>query len=169
MEDSKQQIREHIMTQIPRVMLEFLQKLQSDGAIRILGDVPNSALSPEEYLESINPFVLKVQRCLQEYRKENKTYFIAVNIYPGKHSYFVVDLNNVNYDYNTAHKCKTPVPVYVLRLSKRPSIRRNPPLDIQLAELLAQMHNGHGQDPLPLFEDHNDPNLQYKNPRDLQK
>lgn len=43
MGDSKQQIREHIMTQIPHIMLEFLQGLHSKGAVRILGDVFNSA------------------------------------------------------------------------------------------------------------------------------
>ena len=57
-----------------------------------------------------------------------------------------------------------PVPVYILRFSKRaPSTRRAGALDVQLAGLLASMHNGHGRYPLPLFEDHND-----CNPRSLQ-
>ena len=168
MGDSKQQIREHIMTQIPHIMLQFLQELHSEDAVRILGDVPNSVLDPKDYLESIHPFASKVQHCLREYRPDYETRFVAVNVYPGKHSYFVVDLNNVGYNYNTAHECKTPVPVYILRLSKRaPAISRAEALDMQLAELLAKMHDGHGQDPLPLFEDHNDPNLQYCNPRSL--
>lgn len=168
MGDSKQQIREHIMTQIPHIMLQFLQELHSEDAVRILGDVPNSVLDPKDYLESIHPFAAKVQHCLREYRPDYETRFVAVNVYPGKHSYFVVDLNNVGYNYNTAHECKTPVPAYILRLSKRaPAISRAEALDMQLAELLAKMHDGHGQDPLPLFEDHNDPNLQYCNPRSL--
>lgn len=154
MGDSKQQIREHIMTQIPHIILEYLQELHSEDAVRILGDVPNSVLDPKDYLESIHPFASKVQHCLREY--------------PGKHSYFVVDLNNIGYNYNTAHECKTPVPVYILRLSKRaPAIRRYEALDMQLAKSLAKMHDGHGQDHLPLFEDHNGPNLQYRNPRSL--
>ena len=45
MGDSKQRIREHILTQIPHIMLEFLQELHSEDAVRILGDVPNSANS----------------------------------------------------------------------------------------------------------------------------
>ena len=168
MGDSKQLNREHIMTQIPHIILEFLQGLHSEGAVRILGDVPTGVLDSKDYLESIRPFASKVQHCLREYRADYLTRFVAVNIYPGKHSYFVVDLNNLGYNYDTAHQCKTPVPVYVLRLSKRaPSIRRNEALDTQLAETLAKMHNGHGQDPIPLFEDHNDPNLQYRNPRSL--
>ena len=168
MEDPKQQIREQIMTQIPHIMFEFLQKLHPKDAVRILGDVPNSVLDSKHYLESIHPFASKVQHCLQKDHADYETRFVAVNIYPGKHSYFVVDLNNVGYNYNTAHECKTPVPVYILRLSQRtPAIRRNEALDMELAISLAKMHDGHGQDPLPLFEDHNDPNLQYRNPRSL--
>ena len=156
------------MAQIPRIMFEFLQELHSEDAVRILGDIPNSVLDPRDYLESIRPFVLKVQHCLREYRAGCETRFVAANVYPGKHSYFVVDLNNDGYNYNTAHECETPVPVYVLRLSQRmPSIRRKEVLDKQLATSLANMHDGHGQEPLPLFEDHNDPNLQYRNPRSL--
>lgn len=65
--------------------------------------------------------------------------------------YFVVDLNNTYYDYQAAHQCKTPVPVYVLRLSKRkPTIFRKSELDGQIAETLRVMHNNHGQDPLCL-------------------
>ena len=168
MGDSEQQISEHILAQIPHIMHEFLQELHSEDAVRILGDVPNSILNPEAYLESIHPFASKLQHCIQEYHTDYKTCFLAANIYPGKHSYFVVDLNNTGHNYDTAHECKTPVPVYVLRFSKRkPRISRAGALDVQLAELLAKMHDGHGWDPLPLFEDHNDPSLQYGNPRSL--
>lgn len=93
--------------------------------MRILGDTPNSILDPKDYLGSIRPFVTKIQNCVHEFNANIKTCFIAVNIYPGKHTYFVVDLNNTEYDYLTAHECKTLVPVYILRLSKR-----NPPQDL---------------------------------------
>ncbi|KAL6229864.1 hypothetical protein BDW75DRAFT_224151 [Aspergillus navahoensis] len=168
MEDSKQQIREYILTEIPHIMRQFLQELPSDCAIRIVGDTPNSVLDPEDYLTSIYPFVSKVQHCLREYRSDNKALFVAVKIIPGKHSYFVVDSNNVGYNYETAHECKTPIPVYALRLSRRaPTIRRAETMDKEIAEIIAKMHDGHGQDPLPLFDNHNDPNLQYRNPRSL--
>lgn len=59
-------------------------------------------------------------------------------------------------------------PVYILCLSQRtPAIRRNEALDMELAVSLVKMHDGHDQDPLPLVEDYNDPNLQYRNPRSL--
>ena len=162
MGDSKQHSREHIMH-------EFLQEPPPEDTVRILGDVPNSILDPKDYLSSIHLFASKVKQCLHEYHTDNKTSFLAANIYPGKHSFFVIDLNNTSYNYDTAHECMTPVPVYDLRFSKRaPSIRRAGALDGQIAGLLAKMHNGHGWVPLPLLEDHNDPDLQYCNPRSLQ-
>ncbi|BDD59386.1 hypothetical protein MPDQ_003043 [Monascus purpureus] len=168
MGDSTQQIRDHIMRQISEILPEFLRNVDS-SAIRILGDTPNSILDPEDYLGSISPFALKVQDCLHEFDEDNRTCFVAVNIYRGKHSYFVIDLNNTAYNYQTAHQCKTPIPIYVLRLSKRnPKIYRKQELDEPIAEALRVMHNGHGQDPLPLFDNYYDENIQYRNPRSLQ-
>ncbi|RAH59655.1 hypothetical protein BO85DRAFT_476305 [Aspergillus piperis CBS 112811] len=156
--------RDRILHQIHRVFFDFLQASSDDTTpMRILGDTPNSILDPKDPLESIRPFVTEIQNCVREYNANIKTCFIAVNIYPGKHSYFVVDLNNTEYDYQTAHECKTLVPVYILRLSKRnPRVYRKRELDGQLAETLRVMHNGHGWDPpLPLVDDYCDPNRQY--------
>lgn len=133
--------------------------------MRVLGDTPNSILDPEDYLESIRPFALEVQEYLQKYHPDNKTNFIAVKICHGKHSFFVVDLNNTDY----THECEVLVPVYVLRLSKgQPTIFRKRELDETLARILRNMHECHGQDPLPLFDNHYDKNLHYPNPRSLQ-
>ncbi|OJI86513.1 hypothetical protein ASPTUDRAFT_475569 [Aspergillus tubingensis CBS 134.48] len=163
--------RDRILHQIHGVLFEFLRQSEDTGGpMRILGDTPNSILDPKDYLGSIRPFVTEIQNCVHEFNANIKTCFIAVNIYPGKHTYFVVDLNNTDYDYQTAHECKTLVPVYILRLSKRnPRIFRKRELDGQLAETLRIMHNGHGQDPLPLVDNYCDPNRQYSNPRSLKR
>ena len=138
------------MRQIQGVLIEFLRDV-GPGTMRSLGDTPNSILDPKDYLESIRAFAVKVQDCLHEYQANNETRFVAVNIYRKKHSYFVVDLNNTDYDYQNVHGCKTLVPVYILRLSKRkPTIFRKRELDRQIAETLRIMHNNHGQDPLYL-------------------
>ncbi|KAJ5945150.1 hypothetical protein N7516_005318 [Penicillium verrucosum] len=169
MDDSTQQIRSHVMGQIRGILFELPPEVVA-GTMRILGDTPNSILDPNNYLKSIRPFAWKVQDGLHQYDKNNTTRFLAVTIYPGKHSYFVVDLNNTDYDYQNAHECKTPVPVYVLRLSKRkPTISRKPELDGQIAETLRAMHFYHGQDPLPLFDNYCDQNSYYGNPRSLQQ
>ncbi|KAJ5796901.1 uncharacterized protein N7518_005441 [Penicillium psychrosexuale] len=152
MDDSTQHVRSHVIGQIREILFDLPPDVVT-GTMRILGDTPNSILDPNNYLESIRPFASEVQDGLHQYNRNNTTRFLAVTIYPGKHSYFVVDLNNTDYDYQTAHECKTPVPVYVLRLSKRkPTIFRKRELDGQIAETLRVMHNNHGQDPLSLFD-----------------
>ena len=79
---SKQHSREHIMSQIPHIMHEFLQEFLPEDTVRIPGDVPNSMLDPEDYLESIHPFASKVQHCLHEYHTDNKTRFLAATYIP---------------------------------------------------------------------------------------
>lgn len=119
-------------------------------------------------MDSIRPIVSKVEESLREYRPDAQARFLAVDIYPGKHSYFVLDFNNVDYVYETAHNNLTPVPVYVLRLSKRRvGIFRRRELDDTIAERLAEMHNGHGNDPPPLVDDHNQ-TVEYRYPRSFQ-
>ncbi|KAE8347309.1 hypothetical protein BDV24DRAFT_121895 [Aspergillus arachidicola] len=118
MEEQKQRDREHILGQIPGTISNFLRMMDST-AVRILGDNPNSVLNYGDYLESIRSFISEVQRSIHMSHPDAQTHFLAVNMYRGKHSYFVLDLNNVSYAYETAHTDMTPVPVYVLRLSKR--------------------------------------------------
>ncbi|CAG8932016.1 unnamed protein product [Penicillium salamii] len=166
MEEQIQQTREHIKSQIPDTINDFLQTVGTT-AIRILGDTPNSALDVGDKLGSIRQFALKLEESVRATQPNAETCFLAVNIYPQKHSYFVFDVNNVDYVYETAHTDMTTIPVYVLRLSKRRiSIFRQQRLDTTLAVTLAEMHNGHGQDPLPLVDDYNHI-VQYKNPRSL--
>lgn len=60
-----------------------------------------------------------------------------------------------------------PIPVYVLRFSKREvSIFRQEGLDATIAETLASMHNGHENEPLPLVDDYTG-TVQYNHPRSL--
>lgn len=167
MEDSKQRLRDHLIGHIPDIIKSLLQEVGSTP-IRILGDTPNKALDSEDYLDSIRPFVSKVEDSLRQHRPDCPTCFLAVAIYPGRHSYFVVDFNNTRYDYDTAQHDKSLVPAYVLRLSlKNPRIYRKEPLDKTLAETLAELHNSHGREPLPLFDDHNQRRC-YASPRSIE-
>ncbi|XRM43591.1 hypothetical protein ABZX51_006754 [Aspergillus tubingensis] len=162
----EEQIRVMIMDQIHHVMRKFLSEVDS-APIRILGDTPTKILDSKDFLKSISVFVEKVQDSVRECRGNDQTRFLAVNIYPERHSYFVLDLNNTHYNYETAHKDVDPIPVYVLRLSRRPRIFRFKDQDERLAIRLAEMHNGHGKDPLPLFDDFTK-TVQYHSPRSLQ-
>ncbi|CAG8107628.1 unnamed protein product [Penicillium salamii] len=159
-------LRDLIINQIPDTIHNLLQEVDS-SPIRILGDTPNSLLDSRDYLESIQPFIPKIQNSIYDYRPDIETRFLAVNVYPGKHTFFVLDVNNVDYNYETAHINTTPIPIYVLRLSRRKiSITRQQRLDATIAERLRAMHNGHGDDPLPLLDDFNQ-TVEYHSPRSL--
>lgn len=75
--------------------------------MRIIGDIPNSILDPEDYFKSIRPFVSETEEYLQKSHPDNKTRLVAIKICRGKHSYFIIDLNNTDYNYETAHECRT--------------------------------------------------------------
>ncbi|GLA67157.1 hypothetical protein AtubIFM54640_010134 [Aspergillus tubingensis] len=132
---------------------------------RLVGDTPTAILESEDFLTSILPFVTKVQESVNRCRPDAKTRFLALRIV-SRHSYFVVDVNNVDYDYETAHEVTTAIPVYVLRLSRHVKIARKPTEDDNLAKILAAMHQGHGNDPLPLVDDYTKP-VVYDKPRGL--
>ncbi|KAJ5721983.1 hypothetical protein N7488_000018 [Penicillium malachiteum] len=74
-----------------------------------------------------------------------------------------LDVHNTHYERETAGECKELIPVYYLRLSRRPTIIRKTMLDKTVAEILRIMHNNHAQDPLPLCDNDFDPNSSYAN------
>lgn len=173
-EEKNKHFRDKIKSQIPQSISSFLSTTVLDkansGAIRILGDTPTSILTADNLfpVDCLCGFAHEVETAIHTSRPSAQTRFLAVNIYPAtktKHSYFVVDLNNIEYDYETAHNYMRKIPVYVLRLSKRRiSIFRQEGLDGPIAETLATMHKGHGDDPLPLVDDYTGV-VQYKYPR----
>ncbi|CAG8376765.1 unnamed protein product [Penicillium salamii] len=159
-----------IIGQIHEVVRNFLNKHDSSTPItplRILGNTPNSILDHSEFLKSINMFVQEVKNTVSACRPDAETRWVAVSKFPGRHSFFVLDINNAEYDYESAHMCLAKIPVYVLRLSRAPKIFRHEPQDQKLADKLAEMHNPHGRDPLPLFDDHTRLRF-YASPRDLE-
>ncbi|KAJ5716025.1 uncharacterized protein N7483_013206 [Penicillium malachiteum] len=165
MDEGTKKARNRILGQIKVVLSELLRNIGS-CTMRIVGDTPNSVLDHEDLLESVRPFVSEVEECIRQHHPDDKTLFIAAKFCLGKHSYFVVDVNNTRYNYETAHECEELTPVYYLRLSRRqPTILRKPPLDATLSKILMVMHYWHGQDPLPLCDNHFDPNFCYPNPR----
>jgi hypothetical protein len=101
-EESIHLMREHILDQIPETINNPLCTINSTP-IRILGDTPNSILDHRHYLESIRPFVAKVEESPRNHQPDAQTRFLALDIHPGNHSYFVLDINNVDYVYETAH------------------------------------------------------------------
>ncbi|PYI34317.1 hypothetical protein BP00DRAFT_413215 [Aspergillus indologenus CBS 114.80] len=152
---NQEETRSLIASQIQHTMDQFFQTT-IPTRFRLVGDTPTAILDSEDYLTSIEPFVTKVQQSVNYCRPDAETRFLALRIV-SRHSYFVVDVNNIDYDYETAHEVTTSIPVYVLRLSRHVKITRNPTEDENLAWILATMHRGHGNDPLPLVDDYTRP------------
>jgi hypothetical protein len=122
--------------------------------IRIIGDTTSSILDPENAFESMSEVVEMVQDAVTNYRQDAETCFLAARRTKGRHSFFALDLNNASYDYDTAHLCLAPIPVYVLRLSRKPKIYRRESGDQTVAWSIAELHRLHGRDPLPFFDDY---------------
>ncbi|KAL2830944.1 hypothetical protein BJY01DRAFT_226862 [Aspergillus pseudoustus] len=160
----QEETRSLIASQIQHIMDQFFQTT-TPIRFRLLGDTPTAILDPEDYLTSIEPFVTKVQQSVITCRPDAETRFLALRIL-SRHSYFVVDVNNFDYNYETAHEVTTCVPVYVLRMSIHVKISRRPSEDEKVAKILATMHWGHGDDPLPLVDDYTK-SVVYASPRGL--
>ena len=63
--------------------------------------------------------MLKAQCPIRKCRPEAQTRFLAVNVHPANHAFFVLDVNNIDYVYKTALTEMNLIPIYVLRLWKR--------------------------------------------------
>ncbi|KAL2801967.1 hypothetical protein BJX63DRAFT_426402 [Aspergillus granulosus] len=160
----KEDTRDFIISQIQSTIRQlFRQAIPS--RFRLIGDTPTAILDSDDYLMSILPFVTKAQESIHNCRPDAETRFLALRVLR-RHSHFVIDVNNLDYNYETAHEITTLLPVYVLRLSKHVRVSRNPMQDENVANILATMHLGHGNDPLPLVDDYTK-RVVYDSPRDL--
>ncbi|PGG95458.1 hypothetical protein AJ79_10048 [Helicocarpus griseus UAMH5409] len=83
--------------------------LQEDKMIRVVVDVLTSVLRSGEYLASAYSLLDNVVK-----NQDERFRLFAVDIYR-RHTYLVLDINNRKYDFETAHKDQTPIPVYALR------------------------------------------------------
>ena len=158
-----------IIEQIPQVIKHFLNEYDPSNPIpptRILGDTPNRIIDQSDFMASVNTIIEETKKAILTCRPDSEVRWLTMTKFGGRHSFFVLDLNNLEYDYESAHNCLTEIPVYILRLSKAPKIFRYQAQDRKLAEKLAELHNLHGKEPLPFFDDHTQ-RLVYASPRNL--
>ena len=116
MEEQIRQIRGHIKSQIPDTINDFLETVGTT-TIRILGDTRHWRLA--EFHTPICVNGREFGSCKPAERW---------NLFPRREHIpteallfvllFVLDVNNVDYIYETAHNGMTTIPVYDLRLSK---------------------------------------------------
>ncbi|KAJ5341238.1 hypothetical protein N7541_010362 [Penicillium brevicompactum] len=127
--------------------------LETHHSIRILGDLPTEKLNPEDYLASTRELISSL---VDSWKEKANLQLLAVEVWT-QHTYFALDFNNDEYNYDNAHTQVIVVPVYLLRLSRKShiwTIFRHKPQDSSLARRIADLHDGNGQDPTPFLEDH---------------
>lgn len=145
---------------------QVFDALRAHPSIRILGDLPTDRLDPADYLNSVSS---AIHEFITAWKKKADVRFLAVEVW-ARHTYFAIDLNNNQYDYDTAHLNIIILPVYLLRLSSRSAswtILRYQQQDIHLANRIADLHQANGQNPTPFLEDHTGIIMHYT-PRSLQ-
>ncbi|KAE8355662.1 hypothetical protein BDV28DRAFT_31127 [Aspergillus coremiiformis] len=132
---------------------EVLNVIEEQGTIRIVVDVPTDILHSDNILDAASDFVRPL---MDEWEKNNRTQLIVVDIYP-RHTYIVIDINNWQYNYNIAHQQTFPIPVYILRLSRRSKqwiFFRRAIEDQKIAISIAELHRCNGTNPTPFLADH---------------
>ena len=67
-----------------------------------------------------------------------------------------MDINNHEYDYDTAREQTFAIPVHILRLSRRNTwtFSRHAVDDKMIAVTIAELHRRNGQNPFPSLADH---------------
>ena len=131
---------------------QVLKAIEEHHTIRIIADVPTNFLRfedlPTSAFDLIRPFLI-------QWEAHHLTRQLAVDLYP-RHAYVVVDINNYEYDYDTAHEQTFAPPIYILRLSRsnKWTFFRRAVDDKMIAVTVAELHRRNGQNPLPFLADH---------------
>ncbi|RHZ52934.1 hypothetical protein CDV55_104330 [Aspergillus turcosus] len=135
------------------INLQVFNTIEELRTVRIVFDVPTVILSAEDYLNSASDLI---KPFLAQWETKNAIRLLVVDVYP-RHTYIAIDINNEQYDYPTAHKHTSVLPVHILRLSRRSNkwtFFRRTVEDQVAAWHIAELHRLNGQNPLPFLADH---------------
>lgn len=118
----------------------------------------------DDYLASASAIVSEIFPC---WEKDSRVLFLAIEVRPER-THMVIDINNDEYNFATAHETKNIIPVYVLRRKRGRWVQfRWPPGDKLLNEEVASLHELNGFDAkTPFFANHHT-QVAYANPRSL--
>lgn len=108
-----------------------------------------------------------VNNIFPNWETDSRVLFLAIQVWADR-IFINIDINHKNYNYQTAHKDKTILPVYVLRTHRGNWVLvRWSKDDEQVAIKLAELHRVTGYSAvIPFFENHNS-RIVYDNPRGL--
>ncbi|CAG8165422.1 unnamed protein product [Penicillium salamii] len=150
------------MANLPDIRREILE---DDIAKRIVLKLKTESLDSQDYRTSANRVVSEI---FPDWETDPRIRFLVIDVW-SERTFIVIDINYHDYDFNTAHKDKTILPVFVLRQHGRRKdwvLIRWPKEDEHLAAQLADLHRVNGFDAPPFLEDHTI-RLFHANPRNL--
>uniref|UniRef100_A0A093V7Y9 Uncharacterized protein n=1 Tax=Talaromyces marneffei PM1 TaxID=1077442 RepID=A0A093V7Y9_TALMA len=107
-----------------------------------------------------------VNEIFPNWERDSRVLFLAIQVWADR-IFMNIDVNHANYNYQTAHRDKTILPVYVLRAHRGNwGLVRWFKDDERVAMELAELHRvtGYGA-VIPFFENHNS-QIVYDNPRE---
>ncbi|KAL4964091.1 uncharacterized protein BDV14DRAFT_201113 [Aspergillus stella-maris] len=141
---------------------------QTNDPKRLVLKLKTAQFDSTDYRSSSAEFISQI---FPNFSTDPRIRFLAIGIWTDR-TFLVLDINNNEYNFETAHNDRTILPVYVIRQYRRNSkwaLIRWAPEDILLAANLANMHNRHGWGAtLPLLEDRtNISTMAFANPREL--
>lgn len=148
-------------------LIEIRRKLfENNDAKRIIIKMNTKNLNSEDYETSAKEIASEV---FPGWEDNPRIIFLVIDIW-SERSFLVIDIDRHDYDFDTAHKCKTVVPVHILRQHRRLdrwALVRWPQQDEPLASQIADLHNVNGFDAAtPFVEDHTS-RLVHANPREF--
>lgn len=136
-------------------------------AQRIIIKVQTKILDSQDYRGSAYRVVSEI---FPGWERDSRILFLAIEIW-GERVFLAIDINHHDYNFKTAHKSTTILPVSVLREHRRSgrgwNLIRWPQEDRPIAKTVADLHNANGFDvQTPFLANHNSPVI-YSNPRHL--
>ncbi|KAL2830912.1 hypothetical protein BDW59DRAFT_14748 [Aspergillus cavernicola] len=102
-----------------------------------------------------------------DWEQDSRILFLGTEVW-GKHIYMAIDINHHDYNYSTAHKDETVLPVFILRPYRKSWVLiRWPQGDEFLVMSLAELHRVNGYEvATPFLENHNT-HIVHANPREF--
>ncbi|KAL4797013.1 hypothetical protein BDV19DRAFT_387553 [Aspergillus venezuelensis] len=141
---------------------------QANDPKRLVIRLKTTQLDSTDYRSYSADFISQI---FPSWQTDPRIRFLAIGIWTYR-TFLVLDINNTQYSFETAHSDRTILPVHVIRQYRRNSnwaMIRWAPEDILLAANLANMHNRHGWGAeLPFLEDRTDiSTMVFANPREF--
>lgn len=150
-------------------LTDIRKEIFSNGnAKRIVINVKIKCLDSQDYRTSAYSIVNEI---FPDWKNDDRVLFLAIEVW-GDRIYIAIDINNYDYNFDTAHKNKTILPVYVLRQHRKGrgwALIRWPQEDEPLGAKQADLHNVNGFDVATPFLENYNPRIVHANPREYSK